>query len=342
MHIYINTYGTYIHIKDQVFEFKIPTGDGQTIKKYFAPQKITGIVITNGSAISTDAIVLAVKHQIDILVMDELGRPIGRFWHSRIGSTTKIRKHQLALTFSPHGTEFIKQWLTRKLKNQYDFLQRLKKNRPNKVEFIDNQANQIKALRDKIRNIDDTRPIDTIADTLRGLEGTAGRIYFQTLSQLLTKQYQFSGRSMRPAKDQFNAFLNYAYGVLYSRVEKALMIAGLDPYVGIMHRDDYNLKSLVLDFIEPYRIWADETVFKLFSAKKINNSHTDKITGGFSLNKEGKQLLLQALTKFIDEDKINYKAKRRTRSDILLLEAIQFAMQVLNRPVPDDFDITII
>jgi CRISPR-associated endonuclease Cas1 len=71
----------------------------------------------------------------------------------------------------------------------------------------------------------------------------------------------FKGRSSRPAEDPFNAFLNYAYGVLYSRVEKALIIAGVDPFVGFMHRDDYNMKSMVFDFIEPYRIYAEETVF---------------------------------------------------------------------------------
>ncbi len=112
------------------------------------------------------------------------------------------------------------------------------------------------------------RKIDEIDSTLRGLEGTAGRVYFNTLSSLLVERYRFHGRSFRPAGDPFNAFLNYAYGVLYSRVEKVLIIAGLDPYVGFMHRDDYNMKSMVFDFIEPYRIYAEEVVFKLFFSKK--------------------------------------------------------------------------
>ncbi len=334
MHLYINTYGTYVHIKDEIFEIRVPQSDGSYIKKHIAPQKITGIVVSKGAAISTDAIVLAVKHQIDIVVMDELGRPLGRFWHSRIGSTTKIRRQQLLLTQSEQGMQFVQKWLAQKIKNQYDFLQRLKKKRQAKAEFIDQQAAKIKAQRKKILELKPQK-IDLVADTLRGLEGTAGRIYFRTLSQLLVKQYQFDGRSMRPARDQFNAFLNYAYGVLYSRVEKALMIAGLDPYVGIMHRDDYNLKSLVLDFIEPYRTWADEVVFKLFSAKKVNQSHTDEITGGLSLNKQGKELLLQSLTNALDVEKLNYKGKRRTRNDILGLEAIGFAQEILKQPLKD-------
>jgi hypothetical protein len=47
--------------------------------------------------------------------------------------------------------------------------------------------------------------------------------------------------------------LNYGYGVLYSLVEKACIYAGLDPFVGFLHTDNYVKKSLVFDLLEPYR-----------------------------------------------------------------------------------------
>jgi len=145
----------------------------------------------------------------------------------------------------------------------------------------------------------------------------------------LPERYQFAGRSFRPAKDPFNAFLNYAYGILYSRVEKTLTIAGLDPFVGFMHRDDYNTKSLVFDFIEPYRIIAEEVVFKLFSAKKVNDNHCDKITNGISLNADGKNLLVQHFFKFFDEDKIRHKNQNQTRSNAMQLDAHNFANRLI-------------
>ena len=37
--------------------------------------------------------------------------------------------------------------------------------------------------------------------------------------------------ALNPAKDEFNTLLNYAYGILYSKVEKACIIAGLEPLV---------------------------------------------------------------------------------------------------------------
>lgn len=174
-----------------------------------------------------------------------------------------------------------------------------------------------------------------MAGTLHGLEGTAGRLYFETLSFVLPAAWQFAGRSSRPARDPFNAFLNYAYGVLYARVEKALMLAGLDPYAGFLHRDDYNHKSLVYDFIEAYRAWADKVVFTLFSGKKVNQGHTDAITGGYTLNAEGKKLLMESYNEYLENEVLRYRGRNRTRATILLLEAHRFAQEMLGKNAED-------
>ena len=72
--------------------------------------------------------------------------------------------------------------------------------------------------------------------------------------------------------------LNYSYGILYSSVEKSCILAGLDPYIGIMHTDNYNKVALVYDLIEMYRVYMDELVFKLFTTKKIRDEYFDKNT----------------------------------------------------------------
>jgi CRISP-associated protein Cas1 len=330
MQLIINTYGTYIHIKDDMFEVRVPSGEGEPARKQLiANQKITSILISKGAAISTDAIILAMKNNIDIVVLENDGFPVGRFWHSRLGSTTKIRKKQLEASLGKLGFELTKQWVGQKIENQIEFMKRLKKHREQIADELDDSLEKLSALRTKIKQLDaDTT--DDIADTLRGLEGTSGRIYFGVLSSLLNEHYRFSGRSFRPAQDPFNAFLNYAYGILYSRVEKALIIAGIDPYVGFLHRDDYNMKSMVFDFIEPYRVWGDEVVFKLFSAKKVNDSHTDKITNGYTLNADGKALLVEHFFKFFDEEKIRCDGKNQARCNIILADAHATAQKILN------------
>lgn len=330
--IYINTIGTYLHIKDKMFELRVKNRETkEVIKKTVAAHKVKSIIFTVNAAMSTEAIGLALKNNIDVVMLDGLGKPLGRFWHSKLGSTTVIRKQQLKASLNNTAVLWIKKWLCQKIENQAQFLKDLKKHRAEKYgDFLADKIERITNLKTSVEKIE-ANTVDDIAETLRGLEGTAGRLYFETLSHLLAKTYPFKGRSMRPAKDSFNAFLNYAYGILYSKVEKALIIAGIDPYIGFMHRDDYNYKSMLYDFIEPYRIYADTVVFRLFSAKKVNKAHTDEITNGFSLNKEGKELLVNHFLKYLEEDKIKHNRRLLTRFHALQLNAHRFANELLGQ-----------
>lgn len=329
MDLAINTQGAYLHVKDGIFEVVIRQKENKERQKhYFAVHKIRTILLSVGTAMSTAAIRLAVQNNIDIVFLENNGKPIGRVWHSKLGSTTKIRKKQLQVSVSEQGVALTKEWICQKMENQKEFIQSLQKHRPHYQEFLQAKIQQIEALQTSVQALQAIQ-VQQIAEILRGLEGTAGRLYFETLSYVLPTEYQFKGRSARPAQDAFNAFLNYAYGVLYSKVERALIIAGLDPYVGFLHRDDYNQLSFVFDFIEPFRIYADTVVFRLFSAKKVNKSHTDQVPNGVSLNKEGKALLMQHFSDFLDKDSIRYKGKNQTRSNIIQYEAHALAQRLL-------------
>jgi|SRR5690606_28231116 len=332
MQLYVNTYGAYVHLKDEMFEIRIRDKETNEVKKHhFAASKVTGIIMTTGASLSTDAIRLAILNNVDIVITEKDGHPLGRVWHSKLGSTTKIRKCQLEASMNSDGVQWIKTWILTKVENQRDFIQDLKKHRAPQADYLNDKIARLEALAISISSLEAERVSD-IADTLRGLEGTAGRLYFQTLSHVLIKEHQFAGRSSRPAQDPFNAFLNYANGILYSKVEKALIIAGLDPYLGFLHRDDYNQLSFVYDFIEPYRIYAETVVFRLFSGKKINKTHVDQITNGYSLNAEGKTLLVAAYNKSFDEETIRYKGKNQTRNNTIQYDAHAFANSLILKP----------
>jgi|SRR5690554_1700635 len=325
MQIFINTYGTYVHVKDEMFQIKVPEKEKNTTKvNHIAAHKITSFIMSKGAALSTDAISLALKHNIDIVIVENNGHPMGRFWHSKLGSTTKIRKEQLKASLNKIGVEWIKIWLGNKLENQADFLQDLKKHRTQHYEFLNLKISSILEFRNNIiqSEADNIKEVD---ESFRGWEGSAGRQYFEALSTCIPEAFSFKGRSFRPAQDEFNAMLNYAYGILYSRIERALILAGLDPFVGFMHRDDYNTKSLVFDFIEPYRIYADRFVFRLFTGKKINKSYFSEFTGGFSLNEEGKAFFVAPYLEYLDSEKIRYKGRLQTRLNAVQLEAHRFA-----------------
>ncbi len=329
MQVFINSYGTYVHVKDEMFEIRVPLKSKEPAKvNHIAAHKITSFVMSQGSALSTDAIALALKHNIDIVIMNSFGEPMGRFWHSKLGSTTKIRKEQLKASLNQEGVKWTKIWLNQKLENQSLFINDLKKHRTKLVEYLDDKNKAILELRRKIEEIDAAK-IEDVADSLRGWEGTAGRLYFEALNKCIPKEFSFKGRSFRPAKDEFNAILNYAYGILYSRVERALMLAGLDPYVGFMHRDDYNMKSLVFDFIEPYRIYAERFVLRLFTGKKLNKNYFHTFTNGISLNKDGKAFFVNPYLEYLDNEKIRHKGKLQTRMNAMQLDAHSFANNLL-------------
>lgn len=329
MQLFINTPGSYLHVKDQMFEIRT-TKEGKEEKHQVAAHKVTSIVMPKSAALSTDSIHLALKFNIDIVIVENNGHPIGRFWHSKLGSTTKIRKAQLEASLSPEGLKWVKQWVVLKIENQAGFISQLIKHRTVQAQYLKEQEEKIKSQAATIANLVGDK-VTEVADTIRGLEGTAGRIYFETLSETIPVGYKFSGRSSRPAKDPFNAFLNYAYGILYSRVERVLMLAGIDPYVGFLHRDDYNQLSMVFDFIEPYRIHAETAVFRLFTSKKINKSHTDEIQNGCTLNAEGKKLIAEYFIEYLDNQTIRYNGRNLTRMHGMQLDAHQFANQLIGK-----------
>jgi CRISPR-associated protein Cas1 len=269
---------------------------------------------------------MAIENNIDVIFLNEFGDPYGRVWHSKLGSTVLIRRKQLEMSAAKEGLELTKEWVVKKIENQTGFLERLKRPREDKAERLEESIQRLKDIRGKIDIL--TGNIEERRNTIMALEGAAGKIYFDILSYIMPERFKFDGRSRNPAKDEFNALLNYAYGVLYSLVEKACIIAGLDPYIGFLHTDNYNKKSLVFDLIEMYRVFAEETVVYLFSGRKVKVEYFDKIKKGFTVNKEGKALLIEALNKTLDET-VRYRGRNIQKRNIIQFECHKIANKLI-------------
>ena len=98
MQLVINTPGTFITQKDECFRLK------QKEKTFdILPLKVESIVITNQAMISTQAIIQALEHNIDIIFLDKFGDPMGRVWFTKLGSTALIRRKQLEVADKPVG-----------------------------------------------------------------------------------------------------------------------------------------------------------------------------------------------------------------------------------------------
>lgn len=323
MQLFLNTYGTFLQKKDGMFQIKI-----DETKKIISPKKISSIVISNSATISTDAIQLALDNNIDIVFLDNFGNPIGRVWFPKLGSTTYIRRRLLELDMKDEGLPIIKGWILTKAKNQLEFIIRLLSKRNRDDQEFASILDSIKATITKIEEV--KAPLSISDNTIMAYEGNISKQYFKALSMLIPEKYTFSGRSSRPAIDPFNAVLNYSYGVLYSKIEKALLISGLDPYIGLLHKDNYNKKSLVFDFIEPYRIFCDEPVFYLFSRHKLPADEFINSGKGIMLSDECKKIIILEITNFFD-DTIRYRNKNTKRVDTILADAHAFANWLIGR-----------
>ena len=317
MQLFINSPGTFISQKDELFRLK------QNERVFdISPLKVESIIISNRAIISTQAIVLALEHNVDLIFLNSYGDPVGRVWFSKLGSTALIRRKQLEAAETCVGLQLVMEMIQAKMKNQIGFLKKLMHARPGKedtfqspIETIENAMSALNMNNDNLENV---------RQSIMGLEGTAGRAYFQCMSKLLPEKYRFRGRSRRPAKDPFNAALNYCYGILYGLVEKACILAGLDPYIGFLHSDNYNKKSMVFDLIEPFRIFAEQSVVYLFTGKKIKDAFFDISERSVSLNQDGKPVVVEAINRHLDET-IRYRRKNVKRRYIIQHEAHRLA-----------------
>ena len=330
MQLVINTLGA--ALRKQGDRFLVRAGDRELA---VSAHKVESILVATGVSLTSDVLQLASDHNIDVVFLDRFGDPYGRFWQNRMGSTAAIRRRQIEVSDGSEGLELVRGWVEGKLRNQLEFLEELAGRRPGaEADFQSSIAGVrdcLERLRDVVGSVDERRA------TVMGLEGAAGRAYFVCLGRLVPEAYRFEGRSRQPAKDGFNAMLNYTYGVLYSLVEKACICAGLDPYVGLLHTDNYGKKSLVYDLIEPFRILGDRTSLLLFTGRRVKGEYFEPVPGGMALSPAGRAALLESFNERLDRA-VRYPVQSRPgrtrnlkRRDVIRCEAHALANRLLGK-----------
>lgn len=324
MELILNTFGTTLNRDKE--GFVISTSEG---RQRIPAEGINTIQIGKGAQITSDAVMLAVEREIEVLFMDRSGNVIGRIWSPKYGSVSSIRKGQLNFSLSHEAIVWIKEVIRQKIENQQALLLTMEAKDDYTANRVQTAIRRMEDYRTKIGGIDG-EVISDVASTLRGWEGLSSKIYFEALNMFLPEKYRFEKRSQRPATDVVNAFLNYGYGILYGKIEGALIKTGIDPYIGVLHRDDYNRPVLVYDVIELYRVWVDYVVYSLV----IQNAVTDEFysvqpDGSYWLEPLGRRVLIQSLNDYLD-DTIDVKGNTRSRQHQIFLYAQSLAQQFKN------------
>ncbi len=321
MELILNTFGTSLNRDNE--GFVITHKDG---RQRVPAEGITSIQISRGAQITSDAVMLAVEREIEVLFMDRGGTPIGRIWSPKYGSVSTIRKGQLNFTFSKEAVEWIKEVISKKIENQQALLLMMKVDDDVTRRVVEKAIARLEDYRRKIETVEGDIVSD-VASTLRGWEGVSSKIYFEVLNLFLPEEYRFENRSQHPAMDIVNAFLNYGYGLLYGKIEGSLIKAGIDPYIGVLHRDDYNRPVLVYDVIELYRVWVDYVVYSLIAQKVVTDEYYSvKEDGSYWLEGLGRRVLIQSLNDYLEET-IQVKGVTRSRMYQMFLYAQNLAQQ---------------
>lgn len=198
-----------------------------------------------------------------------------------------LRRHQVMA--HSHGLRFAVRMIQAKIHNQRVLLRRNAKN-----GLPAQTVGSLKRL--------EAAALDAVSlPQLLGVEGTAARIYFDHFDRMLSLKMPFgaeflaNGRTRRPPQDPVNAVLGFCYALLTKDLVATLVGAGLDPYLGLLHRLRYGRPALALDLAEEFRpLIADSVTVQCFNNVEIRESHFIRHPLGVRLTADGRRAVIAA------------------------------------------------
>lgn len=227
----------------------------------------TVLVAGRGISLSSDVVATCAEEGIPIHFLDQHGEPVGTLYSAALTATVQTRHAQLLARDQERGLVFAKAVAAGKLRNQSNLLKYLSKNRKEQHPAL---FDEVRLLASEV--LDHLAELERITgasvDECRGqilsVEGRGAQKYWQAVGKLLLVDLGWPGRRTQGASDPLNSALNYGYGILYTQVERALLLAGLDPYAGFLHVDRPGKASLVYDLVEEFRqTVVDRTVIAI-------------------------------------------------------------------------------
>ena len=303
-------------IFDYGYKIVVRRGIVVAVKKGEEPIEITPalydqvIIGTSGVSITSKALRLMSIQGIDLVVMDARGNPVGRLYPLIINRTVETRKAQYLAMFNGRGLKAVKSIVEAKIRNQAAVLKYFAKARG--IHELRGEAYGLELAADRVKEMPNPTP-----EKLMEEEAWAARRYWQLVSTLVPESYNFTGRD-HDSPDPFNMMLNYGYGMLYRTVEKALLLVGLDPYGGFMHKERSGKPTLVFDFIEQFRpVAVDKPLIGLSRYLKA------EVVNGYLSYDTRKKVVAEILENL--QRKHFYKGRKVPLERVILLEARELA-----------------
>lgn len=251
--VILSGYGLYLGKKSE----RLVVRSNKKIVYEFPLMRLSEVTITSrGISLSTDLIETLCERGIRISFLSRGGKPYAMLTSPMLNATVITRREQLSAYNDQRSLAFSRSIVMGKIRNQERLLRYfgkyIKRTDYDRFEKIDGIVASLKALTRKPLKVKGVS-IQEVRGTLLGLEGTAGRLYWDGVKEVVSARTEFMGRQRRGAVDEVNSLLNYGYGILYSQVWGAVLNAGLEPFAGFLHVDRPGKPSLVLDLVEEFR-----------------------------------------------------------------------------------------
>ncbi|HZV49599.1 MAG TPA: type I-MYXAN CRISPR-associated endonuclease Cas1 [Candidatus Dormibacteraeota bacterium] len=213
-------------------------------------REVAGLVIHGHAQLTTQALHLCCAEGVPIHWITGGGRHLGCLANGGLGVQRKLRQYG-ALSDPGFCLHLARRLAAHKIESQLRFLLRATRGSAADRAQVQEPVERIREALRQVDRIDDP-------ERLRGLEGAAGRAYFEALPHLLhasvDPRLRPDGRSRRPPRDRFNAALSFLYALLYRSVLQAVLVVGLEPALGFFHRPRSASPPLVLDLMELFRV----------------------------------------------------------------------------------------
>jgi len=291
-----------------------------------APPSIDTVIIASSKvSISSKAIRLLASRGVNVVFLDPVGYPVAMLLPPVMNRTvlTRVRQYELFLNREVR-LELARRIITCKIENQARLIRYFAKNRGeaslNEISYmLSSMATQLMSMKTQ----------DLTTDIIGSIEAQAANKYWDAVAALLPRDLEFHGRNP-DSMDPVNVALNYGYGILYSTTERHILMAGLDPYLGVLHTMKSGKPSLVFDFVEPFRpVTIDKPLIVGIGDLKL------RLINGL-LDYDSRRAIARLILGNLSKEYVNQRTRRRAPLvEIIKQEAWYLASVIRDGSVKD-------
>lgn len=256
--------------------------DGRILKE-IPLVHIDRVVLFGNIHLTTPALTHLLKRDVDVVLLSSRGTFRGKVqppW----AKDAELRRLQYAAHGDPRKRlHLARMFVSGKIHNMIALWRRHGKARE--------CGGPVKELRKLMRKVSKAPDIPA----LRGYEGAAGALHFETFKVALDQDMGFRRRKHRPPTDPVNALLSLGYTLLHNEFYALACAVGLDPYLGFYHEVKRGHAALASDLMEEWRpVIVDFLVLGLVNRGEISPGHFRIGRDGVRIVREGLELFLKS------------------------------------------------